>query len=130
LFTAASLFGQSDSQWLMKVHVPYTFTVANQPLPAGIYNVYTVGNQRIIRIANVDGRHTATVNTLLNYSNSAASAAHLVFDEYGGEYFLSQIWSGGDDLSRNPTPSKRAKELASAGAELHTATIPLSTSGR
>jgi hypothetical protein len=130
LFTAATLFAQTESQWLMKVHIPYSFTVANQPMPAGIYNFYTVGSQRVVRITNVDGKHTATVSTLLNYSNSAASAAHLVFDEYGSEYFLSQIWSGGDDLSRNPTPSKRARELAGAGAELHTATIPVSTSGR
>jgi hypothetical protein len=93
LFTAATLFAQTDSQWLMKVHIPYSFTVANQPMPAGIYNFYTVGSQRVVRITNVDGKHTATVSTLLNYSNSAASAAHLVFDEYGSEYFLSQIWS-------------------------------------
>lgn len=114
----------------MKIHIPYDFTVANQNLPSGIYNVYTVGNQRVIRIANLDGKHTVIVSTLLNYSNSAASAAHLVFDQYGSEYFLAQIWVGGEDLSRNPTPSKKALELARAGAELHTATISASTSGR
>jgi hypothetical protein len=122
LFTAATLFAQSESQWLMKVHVPYNFTVANQPMPAGIYNIYTVTSQRVIRITNVDGKHTAMVSTLLNYSGSASPNSHLVFTQFGSEYFLTQIWSGGDDLSRNPPPGKKAKELASAGALSQTTT--------
>jgi hypothetical protein len=130
LFTAATLFAQSESQWLMKVHVPYNFTVADQNLPAGIYNVYTVGNQRLIRITKVDGKHTAMVNTLLNYSDSASPNSHLVFTQFGSEYFLTQIWSGGDDLSRNPQPGKKAKELASAGALSQMTTIVALSKGR
>jgi len=130
LFTAATLFAQTEQQWLMKVHIPNNFTVANQPMPAGIYNIYTVTTQGLVRITNVDGKHTAIVNTLMSYANSAAPTAHLVFDQYGSEYFLTQIWSGGEDVSRNPTPSKKALELARAGAELHAANIPASTSGR
>jgi hypothetical protein len=122
LFTAATLFAQSESQWLMKVHVPYNFTVTNQPMPAGIYNIYTVTSQRVIRITNVDGKHTANVNTLLNYSGSASPNSRLAFTQFGSEYFLTQIWFGGDDLSRNPSPGKKAKELASAGALSQTAT--------
>jgi hypothetical protein len=58
LLTAATLFAQTEQQWLMKVHIPYNFTVADQPMPAGIYNIYTVTSQRVIRITNVDGKHT------------------------------------------------------------------------
>jgi hypothetical protein len=122
LFTAATLFAQSESQWLMKVHIPYGFTVADQNLPAGIYNFYTVGNQRLVRITNVDGKHAAMVNTLLNYSGSASPNSHLVFTQFGSEYFLTRIRSGGDDLSRNPSPGKKEKELASAGALSQTTT--------
>jgi hypothetical protein len=129
LFTAATLFAQTESQWLMKVHIPYDFTVADQNLPAGIYNFYTVGNQRLVRITNVDGKHTAMVNTRLNYSGSASPNSHLAFTQFGSEYFLTQIWCGGDDLSRNPPPGKKAKELASAGAlSQTTTTVALSNS--
>ncbi len=130
LFTAATLFAQSDSQWLMKVHIPYNFTVADHSMPAGIYNIYTVTSQGMVRITNVDGKHTAIVNTLANYASSASPAAHLVFDQYGDEYFLAQIWSGGEDVSRNPTPSKREAQLASAGVVLQAASLPASKSGR
>ena len=130
LFTAATLLAQSESQWLMKVHVPYNFTVANQPMPAGIYNVYRVSSQGMIRITNVDGKHTAIVNTLLDYSGSASPNSRLVFSQFGSEYFLTQIWSGGDDVSRNAPPGKKAQELASAGTLSQTTTIVAFTNSR
>jgi hypothetical protein len=130
LFTAAALFAQTEQQWLMKVHIPYNFTVADHSMPAGMYNIYTVTSQGLVRITNVDGKHTAIVNTRTKYANSAAPAAHLVFDQYGSEYFLAQIWTGGEDFSRNPTPGKRAAELASAGVVLQAASLPASKSGR
>jgi len=130
LFAAVSLFAQTEQQWLMKIHIPYNFTVADEPMPAGVYNIYTVTSQGLVRITNVDGKHTAIVNTLMHYANSAAPAAHLVFDQYGSEYFLTQIWSGGEDVSRNPKPSKRAAELAKAGVVLQAASLTASKSGR
>lgn len=116
LFTAATLFAQSETQWLMKVHIPYSFSVADQSFPAGIYNIYSVTAARMIRITSVDGKHTTIVNTLANYTGKAASTAHLVFAQYGNEYFLTEIWSGGDDLSRNPPLGKKATELATSSA--------------
>jgi hypothetical protein len=123
LFTAATLFAQSESQWLMKVHVPYDFSVADQPMPAGIYNIYTVTAARMIRITSVDGKHAAIVNTLLNYNGSAPANSRLVFKQFGSEYFLSEIWSGGEDLSRNPPLGKKATELARNGAAAQTTTL-------
>ena len=130
LFTAVTLFAQTEQQWLMKVHIPYNFTVADQPMPAGIYNIYTVTTQGMVRITNVDGKHSAIVNTLANYVSTAASASHLVFDQYGDEYFLAQIWSGGEDVSRNPKPSKRAVQLAQSGAAMQATLLRAATSGR
>ena len=130
LFTAVTLFAQTEQQWLMKVHIPYTFTVADQIMPAGIYNIYTVTTQGMVRITNVDGKHSAIVNTLANYVSTAASASHLVFDQYGDEYFLAQIWSGGEDVSRNPKPSKRAAQLAQSGAAMQATLLRAATSGR
>ena len=123
LLTAATVFAQSESHWLMKVHIPFSFTVADQTLPAGIYNIYTVTQSRGVRITNVDGKHTTIVGTVFNYAKSASPAARLVFNQYGSEYFLAQIWSAGEDLSRNPPPGKKAAELAKAGAVIQTSTV-------
>ena len=123
LFAAATLFAQSESQWLMKVHVPYDFSVADQAFPAGVYNIYTVTAARIVRITSVDGKHTAIVSTLLNYNGASAPNARLVFKQFGSEYFLAEIWSGGEDLSSNPPLGKKAMEIASSGGKPETLTV-------
>lgn len=123
LVSGASLFAQSESQWLMKVHIPYDFSVSDHPMPAGIYNIYMVTAARMVRITNVDGKHTAIVSTLLNYKGSAAPNARLVFKQYGSEHFLAEIWSGGEDMSRNPSLGKKATELTRGGAPSQTTTL-------
>lgn len=123
LLLTAVAFAQSDSQWLMKVHIPFTFSVADQPMPSGIYNIYTITPQWGIRITNTDGKHTAMVNTALNYAKSSSPDTHLVFEQYGSDHFLTQIWFAGDNLSRNLAPGKKATELARDGEVPQTATV-------
>jgi hypothetical protein len=123
LFATATLFGQTESKWLMKVHIPFSFNVVDRPMPGGIYNVYTVGSERIVRITNVDGKHTAIVNTQPNYSTSVSPAAHLAFMAYADEYALTQIWVGGEDFSRNLSLGKKATELARAGNVARTTVV-------
>jgi hypothetical protein len=124
LFTAATLFAQTtQSQRLMKVNVPFAFAVENHTLPAGEYLVLTVTPERSIRIASTDGKHSAVVNTLPNYAKSPSENSRLVFHRYGDEYFLAQIWTGGQNVARNPLSSKRAMEIASSGGAPETRTI-------
>ena len=73
LFTAATLFAQTESQRLMKVNVPFAFAVEDHSLPAGEYLVLTVTPERSIRIVSADGKHSAIVNTLPNYAKSPST---------------------------------------------------------
>ena len=116
LFTAATVFAQTTpSQQLMKVNIPFAFGVEDQSLPAGEYLVLTVTPERSIRIASVDGKHSAIVNDLPNYASQPSPNSRLVFHRYGNEYFLAQVWTAGQNLARNPLSSKRAMERASTG---------------
>ena len=127
LFTAATLFAQTTpSQRLMKVNVPFAFAVENHSLPAGEYLVLTVTPERSIRIVSTDGKHSAIVNTLPNYAKSPSETSRLVFHRYGDEYFLAQVWTGGQNVARNPLSSKRAMEIASSGGMPETRTSSLS----
>ena len=121
LFTAATLFAQTTpSQRLMKVQVPFAFAVEDHSLPAGEYLILTVTPERSIRIVSTDGKHSAIVNTLPNYANSPSETSRLVFHKYGNEYFLAQVWTGGQNVARNPLSSKRAMEVASSGGKPET----------
>ena len=115
LLTAATLFGQTTSQKLMKVNVPFAFGVENDSLPAGEYLVFAVTPERSIRIVSTDGKHSAIVKTLPNYASLPSENSRLVFHRYGNEYFLAQVWTAGQNVGRNPLSSKRAMESASTG---------------
>ena len=123
LFTAATLFAQTESQRLMKVNVPFAFGVEDHSLPAGEYLVLTVTPERSIRIVSADGKHSAIVNTLPNYAKSPSETSRLVFHRYGDEYFLAQVWTAGQNVARNPLSSKRAMEIASSGGKPQTFTV-------
>ena len=123
LFTAATLFAQTESQRLMKVNIPFAFGVENHSLPSGEYLVFTVTPERSIRIVSADGKHSVIVNTLPNYSQSPSETSRLVFHKYGNDYFLAQVWTGGQNVARDPLSSKRAMEIASSGGKPETFTV-------
>ena len=123
MFTAATLFAQTESQRLMKVNIPFAFSAENHSLPEGEYLVLTVTPERSIRIVSADGKHTAIVNTLPNYAKSPSESSRLVFHRYGNEYFLAQVWTAGQNVARNPLSSKRAMEIATGGVAPQTFTV-------
>ena len=124
LFTAATLFAQTTpSQRLMKVNIPFAFSVGDAKLPAGQYLLYTVNPDWGIRFATIDGKHNAFVNTLPSYPSKPSENSRLVFRRYGNEYFLEQVWTTGDELVHSPLPSKKAMEIASSGERSETFTV-------
>ena len=123
LFTAATLFAQTENRPLMKVSIPFSFTVDSQTLPPGQYYVLSVTPERSIRLASIDGKHSATVNDLPNYATSPSPNSRLVFHKFGNEYFLAQVWTGGQNVVRDPLSSKRAMEIASSGGMPETRTV-------
>src|SRR5271165_1590149 len=112
LFSTATLFAQTENRQLMKVTIPFAFGVEDHSLPAGEYLVLTVTPERSARIVSTDGKHSAIVNTLPNYAKSPSETSSLVFHRYGDEYFLAQVWTGGQNVARSPLSSKRAVEIA------------------
>ena len=123
LFTAATLFAQTENRPLMKVSIPFSFTVDSQTLPPGQYYVLSVTPERSIRLASIDGKHSATVNDLPNYATSPSPNSRLVFHKFGNEYFLAQVWTAGDNVARNPFISQRAMEIAHSGSQPDTKII-------
>lgn len=123
LFTAVTLFAQTENRQLMTVKVPFSFSVQDHSLPAGEYIIFTVLPERAIRITSTDGRYSAIVNTLPNYASLPAETSRFIFHRYGDEYFLTQVWTQGQTVARNPMLSKREVERASSGSPLQTWTV-------
>src|SRR6266850_1437922 len=86
----ASVQAQTPSR--VEVNIPFDFSVGKATLKAGTYSIKrTAGNALMIRSA--DGKTTALLNAPLTIGSRASKAGErLVFNKYGEQYFLSQVW--------------------------------------
>ena len=83
-------------QPLFRVDIPFTFVVGGVHLPAGHYHVYHPGDPYLIVIEKDDGRARAMAYVHPSASKADESSTKLVFNKYGDQYFLSQVWTEPD----------------------------------
>jgi len=83
-------------QPLFRIDVPFAFVVGGVHLPAGHYHVYHPGDPYLIVIEKDDGRARAMVYVHPSTTEASASSTKLVFNKYGDQYFLSQVWTEPD----------------------------------
>ena len=115
LAVAPALAKQNDE---MTMTVPFAFTVGDTTLPAGTYRVQrTSATTGTYLISNADGDETATVTSPAKVQANGDARAKLVFDVYGGEYFLAQIWMPASFSGTELATSRHERRLAAAGAE-------------
>src|SRR5258705_13572224 len=93
LLGAASLFAQGSQKLI--VEVPFAFHVGNSMLPAGEYTVDRDAN--ILRLRSDDAKSSVMIHTNGVQKLNAPTQGQLVFNKYGDEYFLSQVWNPGNN---------------------------------
>jgi hypothetical protein len=96
LLTAMLNAQMAIRQPLFRVDVPFAFVVGGVHLPAGHYHVYHPGDPYVILIEKDDGRARAMAYVHPSASNPDESSTKLVFNKYGDQYFLSQVWTEPD----------------------------------
>ena len=92
--SAAAVNAQSDLR--LKANIPFAFSVGDKVLPAGEYIVSFVGGEAL-RIQRVDGSEAQCFFTIYTRGNKRRNESSLVFNRYGDQYFLSTIWTAGED---------------------------------
>ena len=125
LVSAAKTSAQSVNQQLV-ADIPFSFTVANETLPAGTYKVTVINpssDQKVIRISSVEGNRSAMVR-MMPIVGSEGSGSRLVFRRYGDHHFLAQAWTSGDvygmESRKSKTERSIGKDLASNGQQIET----------
>ena len=111
LFAAVTLFAQGSQT--LTVQVPFGFHVGNSVLPAGGYTVYTEGPSHILRLRSDDFKSSVMIQTNSVEKLKAPSQGMLVFNKYGDEYFLSQVWKPGINTGSELRKVRRELEVAS-----------------
>jgi len=104
-------FAQTSSRG--SADIPFNFHVGNATLPAGQYLVnsgYPTTTSLLIR--SKDGSKGAMVMTSAIAPMKADGAAKLVFNQYGSDYFLSEVWNPSDSIVRGVVKTKSEVEVA------------------
>lgn len=111
LLAAASVFAQGSQRLI--VQVPFGFHVGNSILPAGEYRVDNAAPS-VLRLRSDDSKSSVMILTHLVQKGNAPGKGQLVFNKYGDEYFLSQVWSPGDNTGSELRKTKREFDVAAS----------------
>lgn len=109
---ATSLFAQTDIRPLMKVNVPFQFSVGERSLPAGEYVISSLQPERTIRISSAHGKDSAILAVLPLYKARVSEKTTLTFNHYRGAYFLAEVETAGQSVARTLPRGKLEMEIA------------------
>ncbi len=99
-----------QAQSRVVANVPFAFILNDHSQAAGQYEVVSRSEQvDLIRNMQTGAGHFLLKSEQVE--SRYGKGAMLVFNRYGNEYFLSQIWDGQSDIGIQLAPTKREKEL-------------------
>ena len=108
-FAVASVEAQTASR--VEVQIPFEFTAGKTTLKPGVYTIKRMSGN-LVQLKNADGK-ALILNAPVNLSSTNPDATErLVFNKYGHEYFLAQIWltaDSGRELSNEKKPGTRER---------------------
>ena len=101
----------------LRASVPFDFVVGGRTMPAGDYELGTLGDVGILRVQNAD----TSIMPAFALSNGTDgqlddSKAFLTFRRYGGDYFLAEIWNGSAATGRSLPMSRTEREKAKSAS--------------
>ncbi|HYU97571.1 MAG TPA: hypothetical protein VE977_01970 [Pyrinomonadaceae bacterium] len=96
------------------INIPFSFTVGHKTLPAGEYTVEpNRGNSdNVWLVESTTGHDNVVFTTGSAWTRETQENTKLVFNNYDGQYFLSQIWSAGDNTGRELRMPRLERQLA------------------
>jgi hypothetical protein len=103
----------THAQVQLKAKVPFAFTVADKPLPAGEYSICSP-DRGVLRLVNSEQHTVALVAAVKGHSDPNGKNL-IVFARYGDQYFLRQIVSqASEGLNVNVPLFNREKRARSS----------------
>jgi len=110
--------------------VPFDFAAGYKSFPAGEYRVFSGPAQGIVSVRSLDGKTSGFVTSQRAESLKAPAKSSLVFNRYGDQYFLSQIWVAGDASSAQVRKTPAELEAARKAGATKESVIASKSPGR
>jgi hypothetical protein len=93
-FAVASVQAQAPSK--VEVNIPFEFSAGKTTLPAGVYTIKRMSGNNVT-LRSQDGHSSVILNApVTNTSSDPNAVERLVFERYGEQFALSQIWLTAD----------------------------------
>ena len=92
----------------IRAKVPFDFNVGDKKLPAGEYTFSRLSgfsDDRVVSVSSSDASAHVFQSTFAAHVLTPKNKSTLVFHKYGDQYFLEQIWSGGEQVGRQLSES-------------------------
>ena len=109
---AATAYAQMPGTTL-RTKIPFDFTVRGKILPAGVYEIRRVNDQPdVLAISGIDDRHERAIfNTDPVEARKIPGRGEVEFHRYGDSYFLSEIFTGGEQTGREVRLTRQERDL-------------------
>ncbi len=100
IMTSAVSVNAQSGRIVGRVDIPFDFTVNNRTLSAGRYLVETASSNGmdILRVRSATNASSVIFLTHSVQSSTAPDTGKLIFNRYGNQYFLSQVWTLGNRI--------------------------------
>jgi hypothetical protein len=121
MFTLCAAAASANAQLSnpIRAKIPFDFNVGDKKLPAGKYTFSRLSgfsDNRTILVSNVDSSTRVFQSTFGAQVLTPKNASTLIFNKYGDQYFLEQIWVGGEQegaqLSKSRGERTAQRQLA------------------
>ena len=113
----SNAYGQTSTK--VKANIPFDFHVGTQSLPAGVYTIVPLKGSTVL-IRSKEGHQSAVSETNAVQTNQSSADGKLVFNRYGVFYFLSQVWTPGEEVGRKLPKTNAEQEVAGGIAPTET----------
>ncbi|MCU1294943.1 MAG: hypothetical protein JWP08_3793 [Bryobacterales bacterium] len=111
-----------------RADVPFNFQVGDTAMPAGHYSVKNA--RGILTVAQTDGKKSVFRLTMPAARRTATPDGKLMFNRYGEDYYLTNVWTAGSREGQALVQSKHEKQLSIKFKTIETAGISLLPASR
>ncbi len=105
----------------LTAEVPFQFHVGDRTLPAGSYVIHQLNDSdlMVMQISSTDGKLSALFNVEAAQAKTTPEKTELIFNKYGDQYFLSELFDEGEvDGSKLVTSRDEKRVSKESNAEM------------
>ena len=116
IFTLCAAVSSANAQLSnpIRAKIPFDFNVGDRKLPAGEYTFSRLSGfsaSRAMSVSSADARTHVFQSTFGAEVLTPKNKSTLVFHRYGDQYFLEQIWSGGEQEGTQVPESRSERTI-------------------